>query len=102
MFDNKEPSMSMQNAGNEGDDAKGSQQSPNQGDSASADDTTHQQEGGAFSGNGEDGQVRTGTGESGKRGGAGDSSPHASQQPGMPPGQTDDDQYDQGTVKRAT
>jgi hypothetical protein len=29
------------------------------------------------------------------------SSPHTSQQAEMPPSQTDDDQYDQGTVKRA-
>lgn len=29
------------------------------------------------------------------------STPHSSQQAEMPPSQTDDDQYDQGTVKRA-
>ena len=97
--------MSMQNPENEGIDAKGSQQSANRSDSSSAGDATHQQEGGAFSGGSQDGQIRTETEESGERGGAGGNSqqsgPHASQQPGMPASKTDDDQYDQGTVKRA-
>jgi hypothetical protein len=46
--------------------------------------------------------AKAGTGnDSGAAGGSEQSSQHTSQQENMPPSQTDDNQYDQGTVKRA-
>lgn len=45
---------------------------------------------------------KAGTGnDSGVTGGSEQSAQHTSQQENMPPSQTDDNQYDQGTVKRA-
>ena len=97
--------MPIQNPENAESNAKGSQQSANHGNDSSAGDTAHQQVGGAFSGSGQDGQVESNTEGSGERGDAMGSgqqfSQHTSQQQGMPPSQTDDEQYDQGTVKRA-
>lgn len=61
---------------------QGSQQSADRSEDLLAGDTTRQEADRAFSGNQQSGQ-------------------QASEQGAMPPSQTDDDQYDQGTVKRA-
>ncbi|KFI07552.1 hypothetical protein [Massilia sp. BSC265] len=95
-----------------GSDNPGSQQSASRTDDLLAGDTTHQEADQAFSGGSQGGQIQTGMEGIGKRsGGAGasqqsgqqssqQSSQQAGQQGSMPSGQTDADQYDQGTAPR--
>ncbi|RZA35128.1 MAG: hypothetical protein EOP92_12145 [Lysobacteraceae bacterium] len=93
----------------------GSQQSASRTDDLLAGDTTGQEADQAFSGGSQGGQIQTGMEGIGKQG-AGGGSQQSTQQPAqqsaqqsaqqparqgsMPPGETDADQYDQGTAPR--
>ena len=83
---------------------KGSEQSASRNDDLLAGDTNDQQADQPLRGSSQSGQTQNRTDSIGKRGGdAGgsqQSGQQASQQGAMPPSQTDDDQYDQGTVQR--
>lgn len=95
------------NAGAMGEQAagQGSQQSASRSDDLLAGDTARQEADRAFSGSRQGGQVQTGMEGIGKgsgaAGGSQQSGEQSSQQGAMPPSQTDDDQYDQGTARRA-
>ncbi|WP_027863982.1 hypothetical protein [Massilia alkalitolerans] len=87
----------------------GSQQSASRSDDLLAGDTTHQEADQAFSGGSQGGQIQTGMEGIGKGSGASrqsgqegsqQSGQQAGQQGNMPSGQTDSDQYDQGTAPR--
>lgn len=95
--------------GQMGSQGQGSQQSASRSDDLLAGDTTHQEADQAFSGGSQGGQIQTGM--EGIRKGSGasrqsgqqssqQSGQQAGQQGNMPSGQTDSDQYDQGTAPR--
>jgi len=95
--------------GKMGSEKQGSQQSASRSDDLLAGDTTHQEADEAFSGGSQGGQIQTGMEGIGKGSGASrqsgqegsqQSGQQAGQQGNMPSGQTDSDQYDQGTAPR--
>jgi len=98
--------------GQMGSQGQGSRQSASRSDDLLAGDTTHQEADQAFSGGSQGGQIQTGMEGIGKGSGSRQSgqqpgqqsSQQSSQQAGrqgnMPSGQTDSDQYDQGTAPR--
>ncbi|WP_152571004.1 hypothetical protein [Massilia sp. LC238] len=95
--------------GQMGSENQGSQQSASRSDDLLAGDTTHQEADQAFSGGSQGGQIQTGMEGIGKGSGASrqsgqqgsqQSGQQAGQQGNMPSGQTDSDQYDQGTAPR--
>ena len=95
--------------GQMGSQGQGSQHSASRSDDLLAGDTTHQEADQAFSGGSQGGQIQTGMEGIGKGSGASrqsgqQSSQQSGQQAGqhgnMPSGQTDSDQYDQGTAPR--
>lgn len=95
--------------GQMGSQSQGSRQSASRTDDLLAGDTTDQEADQAFSGGSQGGQIQTGMEGIGKgSGGSRQSGQQSSQQSGqqagqqgnMPSGQTDSDQYDQGTAPR--
>lgn len=91
-----------------GSEKQGSQQSASRTDDLLAGDTTQQEAEQAFSGGSQGGQIQTGMegigkGSANRQSGqqsSQQSSQQAGQQGNMPSGQTDSDQYDQGTAPR--
>lgn len=92
-----------------GSEKQGSQQSASRSDDLLAGDTTDQEADQAFSGGSQGGQIQTGMEGIGKGSGASrqsgqqsnqQSAEQAGQGGNMPSGQTDADQYDQGTAPR--
>lgn len=87
-----------------GSQEQGSRQSASRTDDLLAGNTTDQEADQAFSGGSQGGQIQTGMEGIGNRSGSQQSGQQSGQQPNqqkaMPSGQTDTDQYDQGTAPR--